>query len=218
LRDPSDETWAVIHRAAYADLNRNGIKITDLKNLVPRAILSSAGCELDSVFSASGAMGMTVQTPRKVDWELDPDIVPYHIAGCLGMTEYMIRKPVPFNRLYKKYMDLVRDTLAVYGGEQDFEAKKKEVATMMLAHAHTTRAYICFFYNACTTLKLDSKQVQSLNATWVGGLFSKWESKVASMRSIITTRRNMQAAMTMFQAAENADEGSEVVDEFAEPG
>jgi hypothetical protein len=150
------------------------------------------------------------------DWAVDVGLVPYHVAGCLGITYYIMRKPPArtFHAFYKRYRDLVGEMVLLVENDG---ADPREFANVIAHHAGTTSAYVSFFLSTHRATKFGVDVAANFNGIWMHKLFHAMSSKIAEVRARVGSLR-IALTLQMLGEKERRDVfAAEADDGYADP-
>ena len=182
-RSPDDTPFDKLHWAVYAELGKHGITITRLSGLLANL---RGTTKLDDAFTGDGVRAVSIGNGHDLqDWAVDAALVPYHVAGCLGITYYIMRKPsaMTFHAFYKRYRELVGEMVLLCEGDTD-GAYAREFADVILHHAGTASAYVNFFLSTHRVVKFGAGDANRFNEMWMNKLFHAMSSKISEVRRI----------------------------------
>jgi hypothetical protein len=131
------------------------------------------------------------------DWAVDVGLVPYHVAGCLGITYYIMRKPpaMTFHAFYKRYRELVGEMVLLVENDG---VDAREFTNIIIHHAGTTSAYVGLFLSTYRVTKFGVGVAINFNGMWMHKLFHAMSSKISEVRA-----RTESMRMVLYQGMLN---------------
>jgi hypothetical protein len=190
----ADLPFDKLHWAVYAELGKQGITITGLSSILANL---RGTTKLDDAFTGNGIKAVSIGSGHDLqDWAVDAALVPYHVAGCLSITYYIMRKPsaMTFHAFYERYRGLVGEMVLLCEGDTD-GAIAREFANVILHHAGTTSAYVGLFLSMHRVTKFGAGFAHSLNETWINKLFHAMSRKISEVRLRTDILRTLHALL-----------------------
>lgn len=140
--DDEERPYKLMHMRVQQYFELNGINLANITD-----VGNPQNSKQFSEILHNKSLGVFLSTPTVAPFQINADMVPYHIAGTFALISILVKK-IPFSQVYKEYNSRISTICEMAESEEiDPNHFKRHINSVMLVHSQRTVQFltdICF--------------------------------------------------------------------------
>jgi hypothetical protein len=172
--DSNETQWLQLHANAAQYLALDGVFQENLRKLTKDACQSRKNSTLAKTLSGP-LTGISVTSGIKTAWEIDSDIVPFHVAAVFGLTSHVLKEPISYKCFYEPYLRRVNVSLELINGDANL---RKNLNNMIKRHVKNAYVFAASYYASYINDRSNLEGATRAIEKWSKTLFNSWDAEI----------------------------------------